>query len=112
MSAVIYMRYPGVKHAVYTLPWTFCPAEEAGSNQVPWVSVRLIDTLSDGELREIESEENEDRKDFTPGERGRTFKAAKQTVADVKKAAEVLSAQNADKQRVDISRNTRLPEQR
>jgi hypothetical protein len=42
-------------------------------------------------------EENDDRKDFTPGERGRTFKAAKQTVADVKKAAAVLSAESADK---------------
>jgi hypothetical protein len=40
----------------------------------------LFDTLTDAELREIEMEENDDRKDFTPGERGRTFKAAQQTV--------------------------------
>jgi hypothetical protein len=34
------------------------------------------DTLTVDELREIEIEENEDRKDFTSQERGRTFKAA------------------------------------
>jgi hypothetical protein len=36
-------------------------------------------------------EENDDRKDFTQSERGRTFKAALQTVADVERVAAVLS---------------------
>jgi hypothetical protein len=36
------------------------------------------------------------RKDFTAGERGRTFKAAQQTVEDVKKAAEVISTKTVE----------------
>ena len=45
---------------------------------------------------DAELEENENRKDFTERERGRTFKAAKQIVEDVRKAEEVLG-QNAQK---------------
>lgn len=39
---------------------------------------------------------NEDRKDFTQHERGRTFKAALQSIADVEKAKEVISVQSTE----------------
>ena len=44
-------------------------------------------------------EENDDRKDFTQHECGRTFKAAQQTVADVKAAAEVISTNSVESKR-------------
>jgi ParB/RepB/Spo0J family partition protein len=60
------------------------------------VPARLSEMLNDEQLREIEMEENEHRKDFTHGERGRTFKAALQTVADAEKVAAVISAERAE----------------
>jgi ParB family transcriptional regulator, chromosome partitioning protein len=50
------------------------------------VPVRLFETLSDKELREIEIEENENRKDFTDRERRRTFSASKRLLEDAKKS--------------------------
>lgn len=55
------------------------------------IPARLIETLTPDELHEIESEENDNRKDFTEHERRRTFAAAKRMVEDVKKAATVIS---------------------
>ncbi|MGA8594474.1 MAG: ParB N-terminal domain-containing protein [Bryobacteraceae bacterium] len=63
------------------------------------VPVRLFETLSDEELREIELDENENRKDFTERERQRTFTASKRTVDDAKRAGEVLSKNSLDKRK-------------
>lgn len=57
----------------------------------PEAPARLFETLTAGELRDIELEENDNRKDFTEKERGRTFKAAKKVVDDAKKAKTVLA---------------------
>jgi hypothetical protein len=56
-------------------------------------------TFAEVPTREIEVEENDDRKDFTAGERGRTLRAVKQTVADVKKATEIILAKTAKKEK-------------
>ena len=63
------------------------------------VPVRLFESLSDEELREIELDENENRKDFTERERQRTFTASKRTVDDAKKAGQVLSKNSLDKRK-------------
>jgi ParB/RepB/Spo0J family partition protein len=62
------------------------------------VPARLYESLTDDEMREIELEENEDRKAFTQAERERTFAKSKRLVDDAKKAEEVL-AQTAPKPR-------------
>jgi ParB family transcriptional regulator, chromosome partitioning protein len=61
------------------------------------VPVRLFETLSDDDLREIEIEENENRKDFTDRERRRTFQASKRVLEDAKKAGAILSKNSLDK---------------
>jgi ParB family transcriptional regulator, chromosome partitioning protein len=61
------------------------------------VPVRLFETLSDEELRQIELEENENRKDFTDRERRRTFQASKRVLEDAKKAGAILSKNSLDK---------------
>jgi ParB-like nuclease domain len=55
------------------------------------VPIQLLETLTDEQLRDIELDENENRKDFSEKERHRTFKAAKQLVEDAKKAEAILS---------------------
>lgn len=67
--------------------------------KVKSVPVRLFENLSDEELREIEVEENENRKDFTDRERRRTFTVSKRFLDDARKAGEVLSAKSADKKK-------------
>jgi ParB family chromosome partitioning protein len=54
------------------------------------IPVRLFETLSDDELREMELEENENRKDLTQPERQRTFLASKRLVEDAAKVKEVM----------------------
>jgi ParB family chromosome partitioning protein len=55
------------------------------------IPANLLEHLAEEELREIELEENENRKSLTEAERRKTFRAAKQTVESAKKAAEVLA---------------------
>ena len=48
------------------------------------------DAVADKQLREIELEENENRKPLTQGERERTFRSAKKLVDNARRAEEVL----------------------
>jgi hypothetical protein len=59
--------------------------------------VRLYESLTDEELREIELEENENRKDFTAAERERTFAKSKQLVEDAQRAEEIISGAPPEK---------------
>ena len=70
--------------ALRMLGWTAAPA-------------RLFESLSDAEAREIELEENENRKDFTQAERERTFEKSKQMVEDSKTADEAISLAGKEK---------------
>lgn len=56
-----------------------------------YIPARLFETLSDEDRRDIELEENENRKDLTEAERKRTFAASKKLVDNAKRAADVLS---------------------
>ena len=56
--------------------------------------VRLYETLSEQELREIELEENENRKDLTARELRRTFKASRQIVDDAQRVSELISSES------------------
>lgn len=64
-----------------------------------WESIpaRLVNTLTDEERREIELEENENRKDFTEHERRRTFDASKRMIEDVRRVGQILSTDSVDK---------------
>lgn len=70
--------------AVQLLKWRTIPAQ-------------LREHLSEAELRDIEFEENENRKDFTERERARRFESSKKLVAQAKRAGEVISGQSPDK---------------
>jgi ParB/RepB/Spo0J family partition protein len=63
--------------AVRMLKWKAIPAQ-------------LLESLSEAELRDLELEENENRKNLTERERGRTFAAAKKVKESAEKAAEIL----------------------
>jgi ParB/RepB/Spo0J family partition protein len=65
--------------AAWLLGWTTIPA-------------LLREDLSEAELRDIELEENENRKPLTEAERTRPFASSKRLIENAKKAAEVLSA--------------------
>ena len=67
------------------LKWTTIPAS-------------LREHLTDEELREIELEENENRKSFTEQERRRTFASAKRLVENARRAAEILSQSDSKPQ--------------
>jgi ParB/RepB/Spo0J family partition protein len=54
------------------------------------IPTQLLKHLSQDELRDIEFEENENRKSLTAAERNKTFKASKHLVESSKKAKEVL----------------------
>jgi ParB/RepB/Spo0J family partition protein len=56
----------------------------------PTIRAQLVEHLSDEELREIELEENDNRKSLTEGERARTFSSSQKLLANAQKAAEVL----------------------
>jgi len=64
--------------AVGMLKWKTIPAS-------------LREHLTDEQLRDIESEENENRKSLTERERARTFAASKKLVENAKKAKEVIA---------------------
>jgi ParB family transcriptional regulator, chromosome partitioning protein len=55
------------------------------------ISAHLRGEMTDEELRDIELEENENRKSLTDAERARTFKSSKKLVENKQKAAEVLA---------------------
>jgi ParB/RepB/Spo0J family partition protein len=61
------------------------------------IPANLREHLTDAQLRDIELEENENRKPLTQRERERTFASSKRLVESAKKAGEVLSAATADK---------------
>lgn len=65
-----------------------------------WASVpaHLLEELSDADLRDIELEENENRKSLTDRERQRTFKAAKKETEKQDKAREVLNQSDSKPQ--------------
>jgi ParB family chromosome partitioning protein len=69
--------------AAWLLGWKTIPAQ-------------LREHLSEAELRDIELEENENRKSLTERERTRTFESSKKLVENAKRAVEVL-AQSAPK---------------
>jgi len=54
------------------------------------IPASLLADLTESQLREIEFEENENRKDLTDRERQKTFRASKQVVENAKKARDVL----------------------
>lgn len=54
------------------------------------IPAQLREHLSEEEFRDIEIEENENRKALTEGEKARTFASSKRLVEKAKKAAEVL----------------------
>lgn len=60
------------------------------------IPAQLREHLSEEEFRDIEVEENENRKALTEGEKARTFASSKRLVEKAKRAAEVL-AQSAPK---------------
>jgi ParB family chromosome partitioning protein len=60
------------------------------------VPVQLRSQLTEAELRDIELEENDNRKSLTERERARRFESSKKLVENAKRAAEV-SPQSADK---------------
>jgi ParB family chromosome partitioning protein len=55
------------------------------------IPASLLEHLTEEELREIELEENENRKSLTEQERARTFAGSKRLVENAKKAKEILS---------------------
>jgi ParB/RepB/Spo0J family partition protein len=61
------------------------------------IAAQLREHLSDEQFRDIELEENDNRKSLTEGERARTFRASKHLVESAKKAAEVLSTESVGK---------------
>jgi ParB-like chromosome segregation protein Spo0J len=64
--------------------------------KVPTIRAQLCEELTEAQLRAIEFEENENRKELTEGERARTFQSSKRLVEKARQAEEVL-AQNAPK---------------
>jgi ParB family chromosome partitioning protein len=57
----------------------------------PTIPAQLVEHLSETELRDIELEENENRKPLTECERTRTFTSAKRLVDSAKRAAQLIS---------------------
>lgn len=55
------------------------------------IPAMLRENLSDEEFRDIELEENENRKALTEGERARTFESSKRLIEKARKASEVLA---------------------
>ena len=62
-----------------------------------YIHAELVGHLTEEQLRDVELEENENRKSLTEAERARTFRASQQLVEDAKKAAAVLSTESVDK---------------
>lgn len=64
------------------------------AQMLKWAKIpaSLLEDLTDAELRDLELEENENRKSLTEGERRRTFASSKRLVENTIKAAEVLGA--------------------
>jgi hypothetical protein len=54
------------------------------------IPASLLDSLTDEQLRDIEVEENENRKALNARERRKTFRVAKKVVEDAKQAAQIL----------------------
>jgi plasmid maintenance system antidote protein VapI len=71
-------------------------SEHFGNSEVRWLA-SLLEHLTEAELREIELEENENRKSFTERERTRTFASSKRIVVGAKQAAEIISTQSVEK---------------
>ena len=69
------------------------------ARQLGWNTIRaeLKEHLTDDELRDIELEENENRKNLDEAERTKTFKASKKVVEDAKKAGITISDQSGPK---------------
>jgi ParB/RepB/Spo0J family partition protein len=67
--------------------------------QLGWETIpaQLREQLSEADLRDIELEENENRKPLTEPERTRTFVSAKKVVESAKKAAEAISTETVEK---------------
>jgi hypothetical protein len=57
----------------------------------------MKDALSDAEMRDIELEENENRKALTEGERARSFESSKKILNTAAKAAELISVAPTEK---------------
>jgi ParB/RepB/Spo0J family partition protein len=61
------------------------------------IAASLLDQLTPTELREIELEENENRKPLTERERARTLASSKKLVENAKRAGEVISTTPVEK---------------
>jgi len=72
------------------------------------IAASLLDTLTEEERRDIELEENENRKSLTAAERRKRFRASAQVAESAKKAREVLrrSAEKPDQKRTKGGRPT------
>jgi ParB family chromosome partitioning protein len=70
--------------AAWRLGWETIPAQ-------------LRERLSEAELRDIEFEENENRKPLTDGERMRTFESSRRLIENAKRAGQVISSAAEEK---------------